>query len=81
MTQNEQVILRNTSGAYTITIPVADRLEIQSAIFHLEFSSSISLLDERSQLVVILNGQAIAQIPCATPSRTARSISGCPTRC
>ena len=63
MTQDEQVILRNTSGSYTITIPVADRLDIQSAIFHLEYTSSINLLDERSQLAVILNGQNIAQLP------------------
>jgi hypothetical protein len=63
MSQDEQVILRNTSGSYTITIPVADRLEIQSAVFHLEYTSSINLLDERSQLAVTLNGQNIAQLP------------------
>ena len=63
MIEDEQVILRNTNGAYTISIPLADRVDIQSALFHLEYTSSINLLDERSQLAVIFNGQVIAQIP------------------
>ena len=63
MTEDKQVILRNTDGTYSISIPLADRLALSSAVFHLEFTSSINLLDERSQLAVLLNGQVIAQIP------------------
>jgi hypothetical protein len=63
MAQDEQVILRNSSGSFTISIPLADRMEIQSAVFHLEYTSSTTLLDERSKLSVIFNGQNIAQLP------------------
>ncbi|MES2310390.1 MAG: cellulose biosynthesis cyclic di-GMP-binding regulatory protein BcsB [Verrucomicrobiota bacterium] len=63
MSENQQMILRSTRGEYYIDIPLADRVELQSALLHLEYVNSISLLEERSQLRIVLNEQVIAQVP------------------
>jgi cellulose synthase operon protein B len=62
MSENQQIILRSTSGEHHLDIPLADRVDLQSALLHLEYVNSISLLEERSQMRVVLNEQVIAQV-------------------
>lgn len=55
--------LRHSSSEHVVHIPLADRWDIQKAKIHLEYTNSISLLKERSQLRVLMNGQLLAQFP------------------
>lgn len=55
--------LRHSSSEHVVHIPLADRWEIKKALIHLEYTNSISLLKERSQLRVLMNGHLLAQLP------------------
>jgi cellulose synthase operon protein B len=63
MTANQPIRLRYTSDEFILYIPVSPRLRIKSALLHLQLTNSISLLRERSQLAVRLNGKVLAQVP------------------
>ena len=57
------ISLRNTVSDYTIFLPLAERLQVRSAVLHLEFTNSTAVLAERSQLQILLNEKVIAQVP------------------
>lgn len=59
----ETLELRLASSEYTLFAPVPDRWNIIEAILHLEYTNSISLLPQRSQLRVSFNERVIAQFP------------------
>jgi hypothetical protein len=63
MERGEPVELRGARAEYTFSLPAARRIRIHSAQLHLEWTNSISLLPERSQLRVLLNDQVLAQAP------------------
>jgi hypothetical protein len=57
------IALRGSSAFQTIFVPISARMVLKSALLHVEFTNSISLIKERSQLAVLLNGKVIAQVP------------------
>ena len=63
MVTNEPLYLRNSTSSYTLSVPLAKRMRVKSALLHLEFTNSTALLEHRSQLRVSLNDQVIAQVP------------------
>ncbi len=63
MSDSRPIDLRTSSSQYTLSIPVARRAPVVKARLHLRAINSISLLGNRSQLAVLLNGQVVAQIP------------------
>ncbi|MFN3397609.1 MAG: cellulose biosynthesis cyclic di-GMP-binding regulatory protein BcsB [Sulfurimicrobium sp.] len=56
------IMLRGANGQEQLSLPISRRLQIRRAVLHLVATSSVSLLAQRSQLQVRLNGQIIAQI-------------------
>ena len=62
MTENRPIDLRNASSQFSLSIPMSRRAPITKAKLHLRATNSVSLLGNRSQLVVLLNGQVAAQI-------------------
>jgi cellulose synthase operon protein B len=63
MPARQQIRLRYTADEFTLYVPVSPRSKVKSALLHLQLTNSISLLRERSQLVVRLNGRVLAQVP------------------
>lgn len=63
MPQPKPIELRNAQSEYGLSLPISPRLQIRSAKLHLVATNSMSLLAPRSQLVVRLDGVAVAQIP------------------
>lgn len=63
LARDEPLFLRGRDSELTIAVPVSGRLEIRSALLHLELTNSVSLVAERSQLRVSLNDLVVAQIP------------------
>ncbi len=59
---SQPIKLRYINDEYTIFVPISQRLKVNSALLHLQLTNSISLLKERSQLAVRLNGRVMAQI-------------------
>lgn len=57
------IALRGSSAFQTIFVPISPRVVLKSALLHIEFTNSISLIRERSQLAVLVNGKVIAQVP------------------
>ena len=53
--------IRGSEAVLSIDFPLPSRWLVLSAILHLEYSSSILLLPERSEMVVSLNGQKVYQ--------------------
>ncbi len=58
----EPISLRNISGVYELSFPLADRFSVNSAKLHLELTNSNALIQSRSQLTVRLNKTVVAQI-------------------
>ena len=54
--------LRYIKDEFTVFVPISERLNVKSALLHLQLTNSVSLLKERSQLAVILNGRVMAQM-------------------
>lgn len=63
MAADEQIMLRNASSEYVLFVPVSSRWQVQRASLHLEFTNSIALLPNRSQLIISLNRKRVAQVP------------------
>ena len=63
MGANERIRLRYTADEFTISVPLAARFKVSSARLHLQLTNSISLLKDRSQVVVRLNGRLLGQTP------------------
>ena len=63
MIEDKPMRLRNASGEFSLTVPLAKRARMKSAMLHLELTNSIALLKERSQLAIRLNGHIVAQLP------------------
>lgn len=61
------VDLRTSASKFDFFIPVSSRFNVTRAELKLKFTNSISLLSERSQLVVKLNDSVIAQLPLLRP--------------
>jgi len=61
--QNEPIDLRGVRTIYPIFIPLSRRLGLDKVTLHLEYVNSIALVGERSQLVVKLNEDVVAQLP------------------
>ncbi len=61
--QIEPIDLRGVRTIYPIFIPLSRRLDLDKVTLHLEYVNSISLIGERSQLVVKLNEDVVAQLP------------------
>jgi hypothetical protein len=59
----ETLELRLASSEYTLFAPVPERWNVVDAELHLEYTNSISLLQQRSQLRVSFNERVIAQFP------------------
>ncbi|MBI2293501.1 MAG: cellulose biosynthesis cyclic di-GMP-binding regulatory protein BcsB [Betaproteobacteria bacterium] len=59
---SQPIKLRYLNDEFTVFVPIAERLKVNSALLHLQLTNSISLLKERSQLAVRLNGRVMAQI-------------------
>jgi len=57
----KSLMLRNARAGADVFFPVSDRIETIQANLHLEFTNSISLVQNRSQLRVSLNGNVLAQ--------------------
>ena len=62
MPASKHIRLRYTSDEFTLYVPVSPRSKVKSALLHLQLVNSISLIRERSQLVVRLNGRILAQV-------------------
>ena len=62
MVADEQIIIRNASGSYDLSFPVSDRVKPDSALLSLFFTNSNILKNNRSQLVVYINGFLLGQI-------------------
>ena len=73
MPARQQIRLRYTADEFTLYVPVSPRSKVKSALLHLQLTNSISLIKERSQLVVRLNGRVLAQVP-LNPAQPETSI-------
>lgn len=62
MKLSQPIKLRYINDEFTVFVPISERLKVNSALLHLELTNSVSLLRERSQLAVRLNGRVMAQI-------------------
>jgi cellulose synthase (UDP-forming) len=71
--------LRNSSSDYTVFVPLSPRASVAEARLHLEFTNSISLLPDRSQLRVSVNELIIAQLPLRPESPSATAEIAIPT--
>jgi len=54
--------LKKSISSYSLVLPLSQRIAPANRILHLDFSSSIALLKNRSQLAVLVNGIVITQI-------------------
>ena len=57
------ILLQHSKSAMNFSFPVSNRININKATLHLEYTNSISLLQERSQMQVLLNNTVLAQLP------------------
>jgi len=69
MTQPEQIMIRNADGSYRLTVPIPDRREVEELTLTVDFTNSISLLEGRSQLVVLWDDRVMGQVA-LTPRKT-----------
>ncbi len=58
----EPVTLKGISNSYSLKIPFPERWNITSAELEIEFTNSISLIENRSQLSIWLNNKPIGQV-------------------
>ena len=63
MPSSEQIILRTDNSEYNLFLPLSPRIQVDKIKLHLEYTNSISLLEGRSQLGVLINDIVIAQLP------------------
>jgi len=63
LARDEPIYLPNSSSAATVFVPLSPRMEITSAVLHLEYTNSIALLEDRSVLRVSLGDTILAQLP------------------
>ena len=68
MTRDEQIMLRNASSEYVLSVPISGRWQVRRAKLHLEFTNSNALVGGRSQLIVSVNQRRIAQLPLKSTS-------------
>ncbi len=63
MPSSEQITLRTDNSEYNLFFPLSPRIHVNKVKLHLEYTNSISLLESRSQLGVLINDVVIAQLP------------------
>ncbi len=56
------VDLRCTQGQYEIAVPVPERWAVRKAVLTLDYVNSTSIIGDRSQMTVTLNGRPLGQI-------------------
>lgn len=61
MEQPRQIYLANSTSELALSLPISERITVKSAQLHLEFSNSIALLKDRSELRVSIDDIVIAQ--------------------
>ena len=61
--QTTPIDLRGERTIYPVFIPLSERLNLERVQLHVEYVNSIHLMGERSQLVVKLNEDVVAQLP------------------
>ncbi|MGZ5000971.1 MAG: cellulose biosynthesis cyclic di-GMP-binding regulatory protein BcsB, partial [Methylomonas sp.] len=62
MVSNEPLMLRHSSGEYSISIPISDRVKPESATMDLALTNSNVLKGNRSQMSVYVNDYLVGQI-------------------
>lgn len=62
MIENRPIELKGSDGSYGLSIPKSHRHDVISMMLHLDYTNSVSLLKERSQLKVKINDLVIAQM-------------------
>lgn len=62
MINSEPILLKNVEGSYSISFPIADRIEPDSVELKLYLSNSNLLNDRRAQFAVFINGYVAGQI-------------------
>jgi hypothetical protein len=65
---NIPIDLNGSEIIYPVFIPLTQRMSVRDVELHLEYVNSISLIGARSQMVVKLNDNVVAQVP-LNPSR------------
>lgn len=63
MPNPEPIVLRKANAQHALFFPVSERLDVTAAELRLKFTNSISLLQDRSQIRIKLNGITVAQLP------------------
>jgi hypothetical protein len=61
MPREEAVMLNGAADEYRFSIPYSSRLTIRQAVLDLQWTNSISLIEDRSQLRISLNGEVLGQ--------------------
>lgn len=61
MPQSEPIKIKNAGSSYSVFLPVSHRTSLESVVLRLQVTNSISLVKDRSQLVVLLNQHTVAQ--------------------
>ena len=62
MPSTQPVRLRYTNDEYTVFVPLSGRLKVRGGMLHLQLANSISLIKDRSQVAVRMNGKLLGQI-------------------
>ncbi|MGB1092848.1 MAG: cellulose biosynthesis cyclic di-GMP-binding regulatory protein BcsB, partial [Oceanobacter sp.] len=61
--QTTPIDLNGSEIIYPVFIPLTQRMVVQDVELHLEYVNSIALIGARSQMIVKLNDEVVAQIP------------------
>jgi len=61
MPRDEPIVLRGNASSHDLYLPVPDRWDLGWAELQLEFTNSIALQQNRSQLIVSLDGHVVSQ--------------------
>jgi hypothetical protein len=60
--KENQINLVNSTNGFQFPLPIPKRIAIEKLILHLDFMHSALLLQNRSQLVVVVNGIIVSQV-------------------
>lgn len=63
LSRDEPIYLPNSNSGATVYLPLSPRMEVTSAVLHLEYTNSIALLEDRSVLRISLGDSILAQLP------------------
>ena len=63
MAREEAVMLNGAADEYRFSVPHSGRIRVGQAVLDARWTNSISLLEERSQLRISMNGQVLGEAP------------------